>query len=74
MKLLFYCSCSKNVSTAMAFLTSRITSKHILFALGVNPTARHAVKAWFQPQSLASYTFAVSCKTSIRPCSLVTQA
>ena len=58
----------------MPFLTSRSASKHIIFALGVNPTAKHAVKAWFRPQSLASYTFEVSCETSIRPCSLVAQA
>ena len=50
----------------MAFLTSRSASKHF-FTLGVNPIARHAVKAGFRPQSLASYTFAVSCETSIRP-------
>ena len=30
----------------MAFLTSRSESKHVLFALGVVPIARDAVKAW----------------------------
>ena len=40
---LFYCSYSKNASTVRwRFLTSRSVSKHVLFALGVDPTARDA--------------------------------
>jgi len=47
-------------------------SKHVLFALAINSTARDAVKVGFRP-SLASYTsFAVSYETSIRSCSLAT--
>ena len=39
--LLFYCSYSKN---EMVFLMSRSASKHVLFVLGVDPTARDASK------------------------------
>ena len=35
----------KRKHSEMAFLTSRNANKHILFALGVDPTARDAVKA-----------------------------
>ena len=42
MKLLFYFSYTKHASTA--FLTSRSVSKHDIFALGVDPTARDVGK------------------------------
>ena len=76
MKLLFHCLYSKKRKhCAMTFLTSRSVSKHILFALGVDPTARDAVKAGIptsEPHRQAT-PLAVSCETSICPCSLATQ-
>ena len=62
MKLLFCCSYSKQKRKhgEMAFLTSSSVSKHVLFALGVDHTARDTVKVGVRP-SLTSYTgFAVS--------------
>ena len=45
-KLLFYCSYSKNASMVKwHFSHPEVQSKHIVFALGVNPTARDAMKA-----------------------------
>ena len=53
----------------MAFLTSSSASRYVLFALGVNPTARDG------GSNLVSRTtpFTVLCATSSRPCSLTTQ-
>ena len=59
-----YCSYSKNASTAsrrVAFLTFRSVSKHILFALGVNPTARDAGKGVRSDLVSQATPFAVSC-------------
>ena len=56
-----------------AFLTSRSASKHVLFALGVNPTARDAgERVGFELVSQAM-SFAVSWETGSCPCSLATQ-
>ena len=58
----------------MAFLTSRSASKHVHFALGVNPTARDAGEGGGSDLVSEAMPFAVSCKTSIPvPCSLATQ-
>ena len=55
---LFYCSYSKNANTVRwHFWRSEVwVNMHVLFAHGVDPTARDTVKPGFQPQSLASYT------------------
>ena len=58
----------------MAFLTSRSASKHVLFALGVDPTARDAAGEGEGSDLLLQATsFAVSRKIGNRPCSLTTQ-
>ena len=57
----------------MAFLTSRSASKHNLLALGVNPTARDAGEGWGSDIVSQATPFAVSCKTSSRPCFPATQ-
>ena len=58
----------------MAFLTSRSASKHVLFALGVNPTARDAAgEGEDSDQVLQATPFAVSRKIGNRPPSLATQ-
>ena len=57
----------------MAFLTSRSASKHVIFALGVDPTARGAGEGGGSDLVLQATPFAVSCETSSRPCSLTTQ-
>ena len=57
----------------MAFLTSRNASKHILFALGVDPTARDTGEGGGSDLVLQATPFAVSHKTINNPCSLATQ-
>ena len=58
----------------MTFLTSRSVSKHILFALGVDPTARDAAGEGGGSDLVSQATpFAVWRETSNRPCSLATQ-
>ena len=57
----------------MAFLASRSASKHIFFALGVDPTARDAGEGGGSDLVLQATPFAVLCETSSRPCSLATQ-
>ena len=56
----------------MVFLMFMSASKHVLFALGVDPTAKDAMKGFRFRVSQATY-FAVSCETSIRPCFLLHQ-
>ena len=74
MKLLFYCSYSKTHKHGeMAFLTSRSVSKHVDFALGVNPTVRDAGKGGSSNLASQAMPFTVLCETSSRPCSLTTQ-
>ena len=53
----------------MVFLTSRSASKHDIFALGVDPTARDT---GFQP-SLTNYAIRSARLVASRPCSLATQ-
>ena len=53
------------------FLMSK--SKHVLFALGVNPTARDASEGGGSDLVSQATPFAVSCETNSRPCSLATQ-
>ena len=57
----------------MTFLTSRSASKHVLFALGVNPIARDADEGRGSDLVSQATPFAVSCETSSCPCSLATQ-
>ena len=57
----------------MVFLTSRSASKHILFALSVDPTARDAGEGGGSNLVSEAMPFAVSCETSSYPCSLATQ-
>ena len=57
----------------MAFLTYKSASKHVLFALGVDPTARDAGEGGGSDLVLQATPFAVLCKTNSRPCSLATQ-
>ena len=57
----------------MAFLTSRSVSKHVLFALGVDPTARDTDEGGGSDLVLQATPFTVSRETSNRPCSLTTQ-
>ena len=57
----------------MAFLTSRSASKHVLFALGVDPAARDAGEGGGTDLVSQATPFAVSSKSSNRPCSLATQ-
>ena len=57
----------------MAFLTSRGASKHVLFALGVDPTASNAGEGGGSDLVSQGMPFAVSCETSSRSCSLATQ-
>ena len=57
----------------MAFLTSISVSKHLFFALGVDPTARDAGEGGGSNLVMQAMPFAVSCKTSSRPCSLAAQ-
>ena len=57
----------------MAFLTSKSASKHVLFALGVDPTARDAGEGGGSDLVLQATPFTVSCETSSHPCSLATQ-
>jgi len=61
MKLLFYCSYSKNKHGEVAFLTFMSASKHVLFALGVNPTARDAGEGGGSYLVSQATPFAVSC-------------
>ena len=57
----------------MTFVKSKSASKQVFFALGVDRTARDAGEG--EGSNLVSHTmpFAMSCKTSSRPCSLATQ-
>ena len=57
----------------MAFLTYRSASKHVLFALGVDPTARDASEGGGSDLVSQATPFTVSCETSSSPCSLATQ-
>ena len=57
----------------MVFLTSRSASKHVLFALSVDPTARDAGECVGSELVLQATPFAVSWETGSRPCSLATQ-
>ena len=57
----------------MAFLTSKSATKHILFALGVDPTARDASEGRGSDLVSQATPFTVSHKTSNCPCSLATQ-
>ena len=63
----------KHKHSKMAFLTSRSASKHVLFALGVDPTARDAGEGGGSDLVSQTTPFAVSRETSNRPCSLATQ-
>ena len=45
----------------VAFLTFRSASKHILFALGVDPTARNASEGGGSDRVSQATPFAVSC-------------
>ena len=49
-------------------------SKHVIFALGVNPTARDAGEGGGSDLVSQATSFAVLCETSSRPCSLATHA
>ena len=53
---------------------SRSASKHVPFALGVDPTARDAVEGRDFDLVLQAMPFTVLCETSSHPCSLATQA
>ena len=53
----------------MAFLISRSASKHVFFALGVNPKARDTGEGGGSDLISQATPFAVSCETSSRPCS-----
>ena len=57
----------------MVFLTSRSASKHVIFALGIDPTARGAGEGRGSNLVLQATPFTVLCETSSRPCSLATQ-
>ena len=57
----------------MAFLTSRSASKHVLFTLGVDLTARDAGESEGSDLVLQGTPFAVLSETSSRSCSLATQ-
>ena len=70
MKLLFVQQKCKHCE--MAFLTSRSVSKHVLFALGVDPTARDAGEGGGSDLVSQATPVAVSCETSSRRCSLAT--
>ena len=48
----------------MAFLTSRSANKHVLSALGVDPTARDAGEGRGFDLVSQAMPFAVSCETS----------
>ena len=63
-----YCSYTKRASHGeMAFLTSRSASKHDIFALGVDPTARDAGKGGGSDLVSQTTPFAVSWETSSQP-------
>ena len=51
----------------MAFLTSRSARKHVLLALGVDPTARDAGEGGGSDPVSQATPFAVSCETSSHP-------
>ena len=57
----------------MVFLISSSASKHVLFALGVDPTARDAGEGGNSDLVSQAMPFTVSCETSNYPCSLATQ-
>ena len=58
----------------MAFLTSRSANEHVLFALGVDPTAWDDGEGGGNSDLVSQVTpFAVSRDTSNCPCSLATQ-
>ena len=57
----------------MAFLTSKSASKHVLFALGVHPTARDGSEGRGSDIVSQATPFAVLCETNSCPCSLATQ-
>ena len=57
----------------MVFLTSRSVSKYVVFALGVDPTARDAGEGGGSDLVSQATPFAVSFESSSRPCSLTTQ-
>ena len=52
---------------------SRSASKHVHFALGVDPTARDASEGGSSDLISQAMPFTVSCETYSRPCSLATQ-
>ena len=58
---LFYCSYSKNANGEVAFLTFMSASKHVLFVLGVNLTARNAGEGGGSDLVSQATPFAVSC-------------
>ena len=64
---------AKHKQGEMAFLTSRSASKHVLFALDVDPTARDAGEGEGSDLVLQAMPFTVLCETCSRPCSLATQ-
>ena len=53
----------KRKHSEMAFLTSRSASRHVLFALGVDPTARDAGEGRGSDLVSQATPFTVSCKT-----------
>ena len=57
----------------MVFLTSISASKHFLFALGVDPTARDAGEGGGSDLVSQTMSFVVSYETISRPCSFATQ-
>ena len=57
----------------MAFLTSRSASKHVLFALGVDPTARDTDERIGSKLALQAMPFALSWETGSHSCSIATQ-
>ena len=57
----------------MAFLMSKSASKHVLLALGVNPTARYAGERVGSELVSQAMPFAVSWETGSHLCSLATE-
>ena len=56
----------------MTFLTSKSASKHVLFALGVDPTAGDAGEGGGSDLVSQAMALAVSCETSSLPYSFTT--
>ena len=63
----------KRKHSEIAFLTSQSASKHVLFALGIDPTAKDAGEGGGSDLVSQATPFAASCETRSHPCSLATQ-